>query len=626
MDSFSYINGFLNSFSQGGTELIEAGKTGVTLAIYRATLVPWMWFLTCRQDSRIFQNKSVPDIIQEVFKGQGFADFRLQLNGDFKSREYCVQYRESNFDFVSRLMEEEGIFYFFEHEETKHTLVMANHHSSFKLLPKFPTVYYQPQEKGFQTEEMIKEWNVRQIVRPAIYTLRDFNFETPHTDLTSQVSGKDERKYEVYDYPGEYEKRGEGDRLVNIRLEEGETSLLEISGKSNCLAFVSGYRFDLKDHYRRDLNKSYVLTGFSCRCDQTNSFRSTDEHAAGLFEYSNQFQCIPYPIPFRPPRMTPTPVVHGSQTAMVVGPKGEEIYADKYGRVKVQFHWDRLGQENDKSSCWIRVSQGWAGKGWGMMAIPRIGQEVIIDFLEGNPDQPIITGRVYNADSMPPYNLPQEMTKSTVKSNSSKGGDGFNEIRFEDKKGSEQVFIFAQRNQDNRTQSDSLEFVGQDRHLIVKRDQFEIVEGDQHLRAKGDKNEKVEGTASLNAGTNIQIKVGQNYALDSGTEVHIKAGMNLVIESGTTLTLKVGGNFININSGGVFIKGSMVMINSGGAAGSGAGASPGGVTDAKEADSAKPGQVSAPPPPQQPPKSATASPAALVLKNAAQNGAPFCAT
>jgi type VI secretion system secreted protein VgrG len=316
-------------------------------------------------------------------------------------------------------------------------------------------------------------------------------------------------------------------------------------------------------------------------------------------------------------------VIHGTQTAIVVGPPGEEIYVDKYGRVKVQFHWDREGKYDDKSSCWIRVSQNWAGKRWGAMFIPRIGQEVIVDFVEGDPDRPIITGRVYNAASMPPYDLPAEKTKSSIKSYSYKGGGGFNELRFEDKKGSEQIFIQAQKDQDIRVKNILKEFVGSDTHLIVKHDQLNSVSGDKHQHVSGDHNEKVEGTVSLNAGADMQEKVHSKYAMDAGTEVHIKAGTNVVIESGMTLTVKVGANFININPGGIFISGKIVNINSGGAAGQGAGSSPQSPKDPLEADTAEAGQMAELPRPKRPPKPAVFSPGALAMKQAAQDGLPF---
>jgi len=619
-----YINGIINSFSQGGSSPLEGGTTPAVFTSYYATLVPWLWVLTRSSDCRIFQNLAVPDIITKVFKDHGFSDFANRLSGAFEPREYCVQYRETDFNFVSRLMEEEGIYYFFEHEADKHTLVLANRPNVFKPLPLHEAVSYKSMIGEGREEDVISEWSQSQEVRPGQYTLVDFNFEKPTLDLTSTVTGKDERKLEIYDYPGEYRVKAEGERLAGIRMEEEQTPQIVIAGAGSCRGFTPGYRFDLRDHYRRDFNKSYVLTSVYHSADQGTNYRSSADQAAGDLNYSNHFQCIPHPTPFRPPRITPVPIVHGSQTAIVVGPAGEEIYVDKFGRVKVQFHWDREGKYDEKSSCWVRVSQNWAGKRWGAMFIPRIGQEVIVDFLEGDPDQPIITGRVYNGDSMPPYALPDEKTKSAIKSYSSKGGGGFNEIRFEDKKGSEQLFIHAEKNQDLRIKNDEFEWVGNERHLIVKKDQLEKVEGDKHLTVKGDQNEKVDGTVSLKAGMDIQRKAGMKYALDAGMEIHLKSGMNLVVESGATLTLKVGGNFINLNPGGVFIQGTMVMINSGGAAGSGSGASPEAPKDPKEADKADPGAKPEMPPPKTPVKPQTYSPGALVLKQAAQSGTPFC--
>ncbi|MGI9074452.1 MAG: type VI secretion system Vgr family protein, partial [Bryobacteraceae bacterium] len=344
----------------------------------------------------------------------------------------------------------------------------------------------------------------------------------------------------------------------------------------------------------------------------------------------NEFEAIPNSVDYRPPRLARKPLIEGSQTAVVVGKAGEEIWTDKYGRVTVQFPWDREGKLDENSSCWIRVSHQWAGKQWGAIYTPRIGQEVIVGFLEGDPDQPIITGRVYNADLTVPYALPGEQTKSTLKSMSSKGGGGFNEFRFEDKKGEEQVFIHGEKDLDVRIKNDRKEWIGKDRHRIVKGDEFEKTGGDKHIQLTGDKNEKVDGTVSLKAGMDMQQKVGMNYALDAGMEVHVKSGMNLVIETGATLTLKVGGNFININPGGVFIKGTMVMINSGGSAGTGAGASPQAPKDPTEADKADPGQMGQMTARQVHTPStlnlATISPAAAVLRSAAHSGAPFCDT
>ena len=616
-------------------------------AVFLAELVPLMWRLTLNHRSRIFQDKSVRDIVEEVLKDNGLQsdDYRMALQSTYEPlnkppREFCVQYRESDFNFISRLMEEEGIFYFFEHGDSKETLVIADNTSVHSpAAPQSEVRYEKFTGQQALEEEFVQVLQYRENVIPARVDLKDFNYDTPQTQLFASSQLGQNGSFYVYDHPGRFGFLDRGMTLARIRNEELEAGRKTVSGEGNCRSFCVGYRVTVTDHPRADLNNEYLLTGVTHQGIQGGPL-GTDQQTA----YSNGFECIPASVPYRPPRIARKPFVQGTQTAIVVGPEGEEIYVDEKGRVKVQFHWDVEGEYDENSSCWVRVSQKWAGVSWGAMFIPRIGQEVVVDFLEGDPDQPLITGEVYNGDHFVPYPLPEEKTKSTVKSNSSKGGEGFNEIRLEDKKGEEQVFIHAEKNQDNRVKNDSLEWIGQDRHLIIKRDQMELVEGDKHLHVKGDQNEKVEGTISVQADCDMQEKVGAKYALDAGTEIHLKAGMNLVVESGASLTLKVGGSFVNLNPGGVFISGPMVMINSGGSAGSGAGSSPDTPKDPLEADTAEPGGIGKVPPPPEVPEVETPaalgglagvggagggaptaySPAAMVLKQAAQDGTPFC--
>ena len=623
-----YVNGCVSRFAQGRRDL--------QLAHYRAEIVPWLWFLTRRADCRIFQKKTVPQIIEEVFSFLGFKDFQNNVEDGEPELEYCVQYRETDFNFVSRLMEERGIFYFFKHEEKKHTLVLANSPSAIKECPGRPEARFDDRSGAlYENDELITVWQADRELRPGRYGLADFNFTTPTTNLTvsvdSTINVGGNKGFEVFDYPGEYLTKSEGEGVAKIRMQEEEAAHFIATGESNCRAFVPGYRFTLQHHHVRKMNVAYLLTEVRHVATVGAAFTAGDAEDSEQ-RYSNEFTCIPYSVPYRPARVTQKPLIKGVQTAIVAGPSGEEIYTDKYGRVKVQFHWDRRGKHDENSSCWIRVSQPWAGKGWGTVSLPRAGQEVIVDFLEGDPDQPIIVGSVYNAQQMPPYALPGEKTKSTTKSYSSKGGGGFNEIRFEDKKGSEQVFIHAERNQDNRVKKDSLEWVGNNRHLIVKNDQYEEVDGDKHLTVKGDQNEKVDGTVSLKADMDLQQKVGMKHAVDAGMEIHLKAGMNIVIEAGVGLTLKVGSNFITLSPAGIQIVGQpLMMLNSGGSPLSGSGASPEAATAPQEADKAEPGQMG-----QAAPSGSVAaatassavapavSPQALALKEAAKSGVPFC--
>ncbi len=531
-----FFNGFISRFTQGGSNQ--------ELTHYTAEMVPWTWFLTLNANCRIFQKMTAPDIIEKVFSDMGFSDFRNELHGSFRKRDYCVQYRESDFNFISRLMEEEGIYYFFEHSADKHIMVLANSPNIHQPCNGQPRARYQTSGDGALKEDVVQGWEILQSMRSGKIALRDYNFEMPTNKLQANITGtgSNNSQYEVYDYPGNYQQKADGDNLIKVRIEETEAPGITINGSSNCRAFSAGYRFDLFDHYRNDMNATYLLTAIR-HVALENSYAPSANPFGDGFSYRNEFTCIPFTVPYRPASLTSKPFVRGVQTAVVVGPSDEEIWVDQYGRVKVQFHWDREGKSDENSSCWVRVSQNWAGKKWGVIFIPRIGQEVIVDFLEGDPDRPIITGRVYNAQQMPPYELPAEQTKSAIKSDSSKGHGGFNELRFEDKKGSEQIFIHAQHDFDQRVLNDAREWVGNERHLVVEANQKEAVKGDKHLKVEGNRNEEV------------------------GQTISIKAGQKIVIEAGMEISLKASGNFISIGPAGVYINGQMVYLNSGGAAG-----------------------------------------------------------
>ncbi len=612
-----FFNGFVSRFVQ-----TEANGTGGT---YRATLVPWLWFLTRTADCRIFQTKSVPDIIKQVFRDHGFTDFKDSLTGTYTPWDYCVQYRETDFNFVSRLMEHEGIYYFFEHENGKHTLVLADASSAHSPYTGYDEVTFRNARGTTRNNESIAYWAIAQEVQPGTYALNDFNFEKPKTSLAAQsdiATQNAQSTFAMYDYPGEYGEQSEGSDYAKIRIEELHTQHEIVQGGGNARGLAVGHTFSLTNSPRRDQNRKYLITSGSYHLSPDN-YTATSGSDEELFTCS--FTAIDAAKPYRAARVTPKPLIQGPQTAIVVGPKGEEIHTDKYGRIKVQFHWDRYGKADENSSCWVRISQAaWAGKKYGALYIPRVGHEVIVEFLEGDPDLPIVTGRVYNADAMPPYDLPGEKTKTTLKSSSSKGGTGFNELRFEDKKGSEQLFIHAEKEYHDRTKADRLEWVGNERHLVVTKDQFEEVKGDKHQEVKGEHNQKIAETLSINAGQNIQEKAGMNYGLDAGTEIHLKAGMNVVIEAGMSITLKAGGGFIVVGPAGVTISGTPVLINSGGSAVSGSGISPTPPKPAKLADDAQPGTKGEPSATPKTSKATSVSPIAVALKQAAADGTPFC--
>jgi type VI secretion system secreted protein VgrG len=345
-------------------------------------------------------------------------------------------------------------------------------------------------------------------------------------------------------------------------------------------AFCSGFRFKLMDHFKGDYNAEWLLTSID------HSGVQNPDYVSGTVEepYSNSFTCIPYRIPFRPERVAPKPVVRGPHTAVVVGPQGEEIWPDKFGRVKVKFFWDRDGKKDENSSCWVRVAQPWAGKNWGFVAIPRIGHEVVVDFLEGDPDRPIIVGSVYNAENMPPYTLPDNKTQTGIKSRSSAGGGSanYNEIHFEDKDGKELFRIHAEREKQEHVEENSFEYVEGNRDLVVDGDQAETVGGDKHTTVKGERREKIDGDLSLTVGGARNEKIGSVFAVESGQEIHLKAGMKVIIEAGMQISLKGPGGFVDIGPSGVTIQGTMVLINSGGAAGSGTACQPATPVDAKK--------------------------------------------
>ena len=572
-----YFNGIISRFSQisGST----ASEDELQLARYSATMVPWFWLLSRSSDSRIFQELTVPEIVQKIFSKPDWQSysFKMNLHGDHTAKDYCVQYRETDFNFVSRLLEQEGIFYFFEHEDGNHTMILADSPQEHKLCPGQGTVRCQSVLSDVLVEEdTITTLGRLQEIMPGKYTVKDYNFKMPSTDLKVDTPGRQRLgpgELELYDYPAGYLKRTEGETVANVRMQAEEAKITTITGSSSCRAFSSGYRFVLAGHYREDMNnRAYVLT--SVIHGASEAVGSSGDESQTQISYVNSFACIPWDVPYRPPLHTLKPMIGGVQTAIVVGPEGEEIYTEEFGRVKVQFHWDRQDKDYDARSCWIRVGQLWAGPSWGGVYIPRIGQEVIVEFLEGDPDRPLIVGCVYHGENKPPYPLADYKTRSTIRSESSTGGSGFNEIRFEDKKGEEHLYLHAERNHDIIVEENLHRWVGKASHLMTQGDRMERVGGDNHLHVKGDQNEKVDKTISTVAGMNLQVRAGMNAALESGMEIHIKAGMTLILEAGLQLSLKVGGNFIDINPAGVFIQGTLVNINSGGAPGSGSGASP----------------------------------------------------
>ena len=592
-------DGAKREFSGIVTRFGQMGFVG-RLNEYHLVVSPWLWLLTRTHDCKVFQQLSVPDILKQIFEKHS-SDFSNKLTGTYSPREYCVQYRESDFNFVSRLMEEEGIYYFFEHQDGKHTLVLADKTSVHTAFPGHSDIEFRDSLSGATDLEAITRWQFSHEIRTGKVTLKDYNFTTPSTDLKTDVEhvrSHSNASGEVYDYPGKYPVKADGDRYAGLKLDAFQSLHAQVYGEGSARGLATGYRFTLKAFPRADQNREHIVT--STRIQMGYGER---EGQSGMAPYFTcQFTALDSREVFRSPERAIRIRVAGPQTAIVVGPSGDEIHTDEYGRVKVQFHWDRVGAKNENSSCWVRVSHPWAGKGWGMIATPRIGQEVVVDFLEGDPDQPLITGRVYNAEQTVPYALPANATVSTIKSQSSKGGSTStsNELRFEDKKGSEHVWLQAEKDFLRNVKNDSSHSVGHDELVTIKNDLTEKVGNDHQLEVGKDFKHKVGGDMHLQTATDLMIKSGGQYSLKSakdlacesgtgvsfkaGTDVHIKGGMNVTLEAGVTLTLKAGGSTIVLGPAGVSIVGApLVNINSGGG---GSGANP--VVPAAPADPAKP--------------------------------------
>jgi len=587
-DSPRHIKGIVSRMEVSG----QSGR----FTLYDLTLVPPVWRLKLRLFCNAFcfseENPEsgsakgkqsgqllkdiVSDILSSPLGGVPTDAFHFDLAKD-RIRNYCVQYRESDWDFASRLLEEEGIFYYFEHTEDLCKLMIADHPSAHADIAGDPKLPYVPASGLKTTEEHVTRFTYSEEVRPGTVSLADYNFIKPGLDLTEYAFADDFGDLEVYDYPGGYLDKDAGKQLAAVRLAALNAMRRVGSGESDSPRLVPGFQFELSGHPREALNVKYTLTEVYHTGEQPQVL---EERAGGGGQvYRNRFECIPAGTDYRPPRVTPKPIVEGVQTAIVVGPKGEvipnqgeEIYTDEFGRVKVHFHWDRssVTAAQNPNSCWIRVSQAWAGESWGAIHIPRIGQEVIVDFEEGDPDRPIITGRVYNGTHRPPYKLPDHKTQSGIKSNTSPGGRGSNELRFEDKAGSEEVFLHAQKDLNETVKNNHSTSVGATQTLSVKGDQKITVEKERWDEVKGYHNFHVTGNQEITVdgdGGAGFAAVGP-YTVSSSKKVEVvvdntsitEDDSNITLDATTKVTLHVGGSTIEVTGDGVSVKASKITL------------------------------------------------------------------
>ena len=574
-----YFNGYISQISLG-----EVNENN--LRQYKLTMVPWLWFLSKTNNHRIFQEKTTKEIVTQVFKDLGFNDFDFKANGG-KKREYCIQHNESDLHFVSRLLEEDGIAYYFKHEQTKHTMVIVDQQNAYEECAETNLEY----TKGSNTESQISRWENGFNFQKGQWTLNDYNFKEPDKNLivNTKTSSKfsNNSKYEHYEYPELYDTTA-GNELVKMRMDAEEVSINIINAASNCSSFYAGGAFKLAKHALKSEKGKYVILSITHKAKDASYITNSSTEGAG---YSNSFECIPADVHFRPKQTHQRPLMPGPQTAVVVGPSGEEIYIDEYGRIKVQFIWDREGKKDENSTCFIRVVQSWAGNQWGSSFIPRIGHEVIVNFIDGDPDRPIVTGSVYNGKNKPVYS---SKTQSGIKTRSTKKGtaENFNELRFEDKKGSEQIYIHAEKNMDTRVENNETLTVDNDRTKLIKHDENSTIDNDRNKTVKNNQSEEIKKNKTIVVGvdhketikSNMTIHVDKDlkesvsgqyteyvtkdYSLhaktitmDADDKITIKTGAaQIVMKSNGDIT--ISGKTINIKgSSNVVIKGSKVLTN-----------------------------------------------------------------
>jgi len=550
---------------------IERGASGKRLTHYTLVLVPRLAYLQHRFNQRIFQFKSVPQIIAQVLEEHWILSCNYRFEVDhavYPPREYCTQYDESDLDFIQRLCAAEGIHYHFEHSEAGHVLVFADDQGGFSKLA--PTVFNT--DGGMVAEQTsIKQFKVRLQARTSRVARRDYDFERPDYVLESRHRGdhpdasKDEPDLEDYRYPGYDTDKDRADLLVKRAHQRHRSDHQVASGKSDIRQLHSGYYLDLKGHPTADNNMLWLLTTVSHEGAQPQvleEFASSYRAANGELTqgYRNTFEAIPWRVQYRPP-LCSAPHVKGSQSAVVTGPVGEEIYCDEFGRVKVQFHWDREGGDDEHTSCWLRVASSWAGEAYGSLVIPRIGMEVVVSFWEGCPDRPYISGCVINARNIAPYALPANKTQSVFKTLSSPGGQGSNELKIEDRKGSEKIFIQAERDWDQLIKNTQTLSVGHERHDSVVANSYTELKAEEHRTTQANRVVKVGGADHLDIGQSQHLKIALGQYVDAGTEIHLKAGSKVVIEAGAELTLSAGGSTLTLNPGGVWLNGKTVASN-----------------------------------------------------------------
>ncbi len=565
------------------------GDRGHRRTLYSLVARPALWRLDLRHNSRIFQEVSPLTVLNTLCDERGLTDVAFAVTRELPEREFLVQYRETDLAFVERLAAEEGLFYFHEFEDAPngaHRLVFAD---APQTLAHLGERTYHGRAGGTPPSRHVRKLQQLARVAPASVTLKDYSFKNPGYSQLHQAQLPEhdaewlgehaqravvDKGYEHYDYPGRYKADASGDAFTRIRLEHLRSGALTCAAESDLPELAPGVKFTLTDHDLSELNRDWQVvkvkhTGSQPQALEEDGVTQGDAAGMGMTKFDNELILTPADRAWRP---TPNAKlrVDGPQIAFVVGPEGEEIHCDEHGRVKVQFPWDRYAEPNETASAWVRVSQGWAGGGYGSMAIPRIGHEVVVSFLEGDPDQPLITGRTYHAVNTPPYELPAHKTRTVIRTQSHKG-EGFNELRFEDQAGEEQIWLHAQKDLELLTNNDRTEEIGNDSFLTVHHDRIGEIHADDHHTVRGERHEQTVANQHLTVQGTLHLKAGQAWLSECGRELHIKAGHKVVLEAGSEMTLNAGGSFLKLDGGGVTLVGPKVKINAGGSPGSGSG-------------------------------------------------------
>jgi len=592
-----WYNGALQRSVSGIVSRFAQGETGFRRTRYQAQVRPALWRTGLRTNARIFQAKKPDAIITALLGEAGITDFAFALRHDHPAREYCVQYRESDLEFITRLAAEEGMYFFHEFEDGTHRVVFADDAGA---VAKGEPLFFNLANQGLAEGAYVRRFSYAEAVSTAGVELKDYSFKTPayglsHKKMSGELAHQGEQ-YEHYDYPGRYKADPNGKAFAGYRLDALRAGAMTGTGESNCAGLRPGRSFVLSEHPNPQLNIAWQTVSVTHTGSQPQALE--EEGGGAPTTFSNRFEVVKAGTTWRA-AMPTKPMVDGPQIATVTGPAGEEIYCDKYGRIKVQFPWDRYGTQNDQSSCWVRVSQGWAGGQYGMVAIPRIGHEVVVSFLEGDPDQPIVTGRTYHATNQTPYVLPEHKTRTTLRTDTHKGA-GFNELRFEDEATREQIYLRAQKDMDTEIYNIHRQSVGCDQHLSVKQDQYQRVDRHSHRTIGQDDIEQIGQDHHQSIGRSFFQNIGQSLKRFIGggvvtaiggsrqttlsgseelligahqrvlvnTDSYLKA-TDIVLEAGQSLTIKAPGGFIKIDGSGITMVGAVVKINDGGAGGSG---------------------------------------------------------